>query len=319
MVDRNYSPSKRKRDTPPTSPESSPSKTFVPATPSPMRLSTNIPGAFVSVDDAPHGSPRTKVAYNFQGLRLDGGDEISKFDLRKEYDTNERMDFQRDDAAIRKRMKLLNGGEQEQEKEIPETPRAFTISIGRERTVDPIIPEKANQIVLHNDLDPVIFKGSAHRVERAALPRTYPSVNRLAESSSRIPPKKRMGTPPLFGAADASLAPEASTIVDPDRAALTWHDDEITGHNPNDPEDDGEGINGIGFKPTAAIAYARTAKRRQQMEAYKSREAKEAREKRSERRRANEAASQATSREEAETARRVRFLEAEIKSIISIP
>lgn len=73
--------------------------------------------------------------------------------------------------------------------------------------------------------------------------------------------------------------------MDPERAAQTWHDDEITGHDPTDPDDDGEGINGIGFKPTAAEAYARTQKRKMQMEQYRTREAREARARRSERRR----------------------------------
>lgn len=107
----------------------------------------------------------------------------------------------------------------------------------------------------------------------------------------------------------------AGRVVDEERAALTWHDDEITGHNPDDPDDDGEGINGIGFKPTPAIAYARTEKRRQQMLEYKNREAREARAKRSERRRVSEVSK--SSREEEETARRVRFLEAEVKSILT--
>ena len=64
-----------------------------------------------------------------------------------------------------------------------------------------------------------------------------------------------------------------------------WHESEITGHDPDDPTDDGEGINGIGFKPTPAIAYARSQKRKQQLAEYRSREAKEARQRRSERRR----------------------------------
>jgi len=98
--------------------------------------------------------------------------------------------------------------------------------------------------------------------------------------------------------------------VDPERAALTWHDDEITGHNPNDPDDDGEGINGIGFRPTAAEAYARAQKRRQQMTEYRNREAKEARARRSELRkvRGSVGKGSTSSREEQETARRVRFL-----------
>lgn len=63
-----------------------------------------------------------------------------------------------------------------------------------------------------------------------------------------------------------------------------WHDSEITGHDPDDPSDDGYGINGIGFRPTAAIAWSRSQRRKQQLVEYKSREASEARQQRSERR-----------------------------------
>ena len=66
---------------------------------------------------------------------------------------------------------------------------------------------------------------------------------------------------------------------------LTWHDSEITGHNPTDPNDDGYGINGVGFRPTAAIAWARSQKRKQQVADYRTREAREARARRNERRR----------------------------------
>ncbi|KAF2799487.1 hypothetical protein K505DRAFT_321096 [Melanomma pulvis-pyrius CBS 109.77] len=74
----------------------------------------------------------------------------------------------------------------------------------------------------------------------------------------------------------------------PPRSSLTWQDSEITGHliDPSrDPEDDGTGLNGIGFKPTPALAYARAQRRRQQLMDWRAREAKEARAKRSERRR----------------------------------
>lgn len=74
----------------------------------------------------------------------------------------------------------------------------------------------------------------------------------------------------------------------PPLSALTWKDSEITGHlaDPStDPDDDGTGINGIGFKPTPALAYARSQKRRQQLHDWKARETREARAKRSERRR----------------------------------
>jgi hypothetical protein len=74
----------------------------------------------------------------------------------------------------------------------------------------------------------------------------------------------------------------------PPMSALTWRDSEITGHlvDPStDPDDDGTGLNGIGFKPTPALAYARSQKRRQQLTEWKLRETREARAKRSERRR----------------------------------
>ncbi|KAF2129863.1 hypothetical protein P153DRAFT_225757 [Dothidotthia symphoricarpi CBS 119687] len=74
----------------------------------------------------------------------------------------------------------------------------------------------------------------------------------------------------------------------PSLSALTWQVTEITGHlaDPStDPDDDGTGLNGIGFKPTPAMAYARSQKRRQQLSEWKAREAREARAKRSERRR----------------------------------
>ncbi|CAE7176588.1 hypothetical protein PTTW11_06020 [Pyrenophora teres f. teres] len=95
-------------------------------------------------------------------------------------------------------------------------------------------------------------------------PRT---VNR--SSSSRPRPRTRSPSPPPL-------------------SALTWQDNEITGHLADpatDPDDDGTGLNGIGFKPTPALAYARSQKRRQQLNEWKLREMRDARAKRSERRR----------------------------------
>lgn len=64
-----------------------------------------------------------------------------------------------------------------------------------------------------------------------------------------------------------------------------WRDEEITGHE-LDPsgDDDGEGINGIGFRPTPAMAFVRQQRRRQQVSEWKVREAREARQRRIERR-----------------------------------
>ena len=83
----------------------------------------------------------------------------------------------------------------------------------------------------------------------------------------------------------AQLTTAASaTAIDPLRASLTWQDDEITVYDPNDKDDDGTGVNGIGFKPTPAIAHARALKRRQQLAEYRKREEREARARRSRRR-----------------------------------
>lgn len=280
------------------------------------------------------GSPRTKVAYNFQGLHLDDGKPVSKFEhgprrhnalhalARNAAGDAEPTD---EEEAARKRIKGLNAKTGKVARtEVPETPAGkkdwkenkFTVSFGPERILDPKIADAAAGVVLSNEFDPMVFKGSPilSKTKESGLARAYPSINRLADSKSRT--KKRAGTPPLSAPIDgAKVNEEESKIVDPERAALTWHDDEITGHNPTDPDDDGEGINGIGFRPTAAEAYQRAQKRRQQMAEYRNREARDARKLRSERRRGSEMSK--SSKEEQETARRVRFLEVEARSVAS--
>lgn len=93
----------------------------------------------------------------------------------------------------------------------------------------------------------------------------------------------------------------------PSPKALVWQDSEITGHDidSSTPDDDGEGINGIGFRPTPAMAYMRSKRRKQQVSEWKAREARDARQRRIERRRG---ASGETSREAA-ARRMVRFAE----------
>lgn len=102
----------------------------------------------------------------------------------------------------------------------------------------------------------------------ATAPETAGHGSRLKSRTSQPRQRKKSPSPPL--------------------SVLTWQDSEITGHlagPATDPDDDGTGLNGIGFKPTPAMAYARAQKRRQQVLDWKAREAREARAKRSERRR----------------------------------
>ncbi|KAM3456787.1 hypothetical protein MY3296_001445 [Beauveria thailandica] len=143
-------------------------------------------------------------------------------------------------------------------------------------------------------------------------------------SGSPEPSRKRAGTPPLKLGQGAllhavedgdSYSDDGEThIVDPVRAALTWHEDEITVYDPDDKDDDGTGINGIGFRPTPAIAHARSLKRRQQITEYRKREESEARSRRNQRRREGEVPSGIGKA----SPRKVRFSDAELRNIAVI-
>ncbi|KAK3320308.1 hypothetical protein B0T19DRAFT_285552 [Cercophora scortea] len=138
--------------------------------------------------------------------------------------------------------------------------------------------------------------------------------------------RKRAGTPPHISKANrpsisssSSSSPDSDSsdepiVTDPLRASLTWHDDEITIYDPDDSEDDGTGINGIGFKPTPAIAHARTVRRRQQLAEYRKREEREARAKRSLRRRGSPVPGLVELKGKVER-RRVRFMESSTQLI----
>jgi hypothetical protein len=293
-ADPTLSTPKRKRSLPPTAARKG----------SPSILTTNLASATLPDEDGASGSPRTRVAYRFQGLDLEGS-AITKLDLKDSSQAGSAVD---EDDLLRKRPRILES----EGFEIPETPQGLEASFGS----DGLEPSQNFQGSLqkNDEPGPVVFKGLGDhaRSSTSKLSRSYPSINRLADSKSRG--RKRLSSPPLSSTVDASLLDKEDMFVDPDRAALTWHDDEITGHDPSDPEDDGEGINGIGFKPTPAEARARAERRRQQMAEYKSREMKEARAKRSERRRGG--ASMTTGSKE-EAARRVRFSEAEANIMIT--
>ncbi|KKK15403.1 hypothetical protein ARAM_002778 [Aspergillus rambellii] len=114
--------------------------------------------------------------------------------------------------------------------------------------------------------------------------RNIKSPSKSPKKPSSSPRKKRIAPVPIkMRSARRSPPPPRIEAENP----FTWNDSEITGHNPTDPTDDGYGINGIGFKPTAAIAWARSQKRQKQVAEWKNREAREARERRRERRDGN--------------------------------
>ncbi|KAF1984072.1 hypothetical protein K402DRAFT_396005 [Aulographum hederae CBS 113979] len=81
--------------------------------------------------------------------------------------------------------------------------------------------------------------------------------------------------------ADTDTATSTSTFpFDFDISSSFWQDSEITGHLFTDPDDDGYGMNGIGFKATPALAWARSQRRRQQVQEWRAREAREERRRR---------------------------------------
>ncbi|KAL6703476.1 hypothetical protein ACN47E_009650 [Coniothyrium glycines] len=149
---------------------------------------------------------------------------------------------------------LLVGESSEHVREIPETPQMV------QPRILPDIASFAQTTTFESS--PVVAPPYKGDISMHLDPRTH------HPSSSHHLPQTRSSSPPL--------------------SALTWKDSEITGHlaDPSiDPDDDGTGINGIGFRPTPALAYARSQKRRQQINEWKARETREARAKRSERRR----------------------------------
>ncbi|KAL5000216.1 hypothetical protein BDV10DRAFT_162900 [Aspergillus recurvatus] len=122
----------------------------------------------------------------------------------------------------------------------------------------------------------------------AASAESPPEIPETPVNTSRQPstsPRKRRNAPVSAKLRSPNRSPTLPGAEVED--LLTWSDSEITGHNPTDPDDDGYGINGIGFKPTAAIAWARSQRRKKQVAEWKNREAREARERRRERRVAN--------------------------------
>ncbi|KAI0534722.1 hypothetical protein GGR58DRAFT_44085 [Xylaria digitata] len=183
-------------------------------------------------------------------------------------------------------------------------PKTFELDISSPEPTINAVPEETSEFTVQTlpsrdlenrplsaSVDPKIT-GALEIGKSGNLQKSYPSINRLADSKSRC--RKRAGTPPLSsrrkGSAQSQLGKqdeeeEEPVVVDPVRAALTWREDEITVYDPEDKDDDGTGINGIGFKPTAAVAYQRAQKRRQQLAEYKKREESEARARRNQRRR----------------------------------
>jgi hypothetical protein len=270
-------------------------------------------------------SPRSRVARRFQGLVLESGvrgvlparssRSMSPKPILASID--DAMQDQGVEEGSRKRMKV-------QDVEMPDSVGDSEATVVEFRTTTLRFAPKSSSPDL---AEPPGQTATIPELETTSQPNTtglagqkpLPPLPKTADP----PRRKRSGTPPLSSrtkpscsnSRDSSEEPER-VITDPVRASLTWHEDEITVYDENDPDDDGTGINGIGFKPTPAIAYARTVKRKKQLAEYRKREEREARAKRSMRRRTgvSPAPGPVNMKEKVEE-RRVRFLEAAIQMI----
>ncbi|PLN83346.1 hypothetical protein BDW42DRAFT_165245 [Aspergillus taichungensis] len=117
---------------------------------------------------------------------------------------------------------------------------------------------------------------------RKSSPSVTPSPKKKPTSSPRKKRNQKRNPPSTSHQRNRRSPPPSTSSAAED--PLTWRDSEITGHDQTDPTDDGYGINGVGFKPTAAMAWMRSQKRRKQVAEWKNREARDERERRIDRR-----------------------------------
>ncbi|MCJ1337142.1 hypothetical protein MMC09_002421 [Bachmanniomyces sp. S44760] len=228
-----------------------------------VRLKTDLPIHQVSARDS---SPRTGVARQLQGL-----------DLRtEELPSISKLDFNE-----------IRGVGEESSDTVPseelggQVVRGCELSLGQPVQLPPPDQDDVKNRDQFKDQGSADAPLSSARFSRPSSPiadclPSPKSIRPPATTTPHSPPK----TPPL-----PPLEAHAPCYPSPPPTSLIWLDSEITGHEPTDPSDDGYGINGIGFRPTPALAYQRAQKRKQQVKEWKEREGREARGRRIERRR----------------------------------
>ncbi|KAK0612748.1 Synapse-associated protein of 47 kDa [Lasiodiplodia hormozganensis] len=229
-------------------------------------------------------SPRSRVASQFERLQLHkgsgGGGALPAIDFgsgdagaiatKKAKHSAHFVDQQLHEGGNRSSNPHKPSTPSQPVLEIAETPQHQRVSFATTTTIDdggmqssPPPPSSSPSVKLF--LSTRRPNPKLHRRSPSPSIRTYATSSSSSTSASSLP----------------SAPPPPS-----DQAALTWQDSEITGHEiDREQDDDGYGINGLGFRPTHAVAQHRALKRRQQILEWRAREAREARQKRSERRR----------------------------------
>ncbi|MCJ1449539.1 MAG: hypothetical protein MMC23_010059 [Stictis urceolatum] len=267
----------------------------------PLHLRTELPCS--EVHDS---SPRTKMSNQLQTLNIRSDVQVSQLSFRH--------------RTLHSRVKSPTGSEVDQSQLLePEN------NAGLVRLFGPSAPTfEIPKAAMNSSPDQHSITSAADLVPLG--PSSTPSTPELRPTASPRSAPRTISPLTTNGKADGDLPSSPTTIShnvlpaapscrSPSPAVtspscLVWKDDEITGHKASDPQDDGYGINGIGFRPTPAMAQARHMKRKRQVAGWRSREAREARISRAERRsgRGTDMNTGFGTRNE-EQSRRVRFLE----------
>lgn len=253
-------------------------------------------------------SPRTKVAERFKGLEVQdvsanhGGLGESPSPRKK----IKFADVDGDDVSTPP--KPLSSQAQSRELEVPDSKGPNSLEMAHQTTISAMDLGVMREIEMDSPSPspappppnprrtftkvPSLRKESSYLSTRESPPSSQDQVQAQLPTSS--PPQKRRLSSPTLETMALDPTPLA---VSNDATSLTWSWSEITGHDidTSNHDDDGEGINGIGFKPTPAMAAARKLKRKKQVEEWKTREAREARQRRAEERRRREGVGGSTS------------------------
>ena len=209
-------------------------------------------------------SPRARVAHQLSELQIqsgDGGLKVGRLDWRRRPQQQQRPRQQQDET------RPIDGDNDKAPTE-------------RERTdYKSILPAQDHEEVKDAKEEASDAGTQTKRVK--VVPSGGPMAESPPEDSALLEPRPDDSA---VLTAEPAYVPVAIRSSPPP----TWQPHEITGHLAADPDDDGEGVNGIGFRPTPALAWARTERRKAQVQEYKSREAREARRLRSEKRRGHD-------------------------------
>lgn len=236
-------------------------------------------------------SPRTVVAERLSDLRLNGPLSVLQFNGLV-------SNAQPEDEQSHKKIKITSEDGVAMDAETEQDKSRIPLDEGTEEliTVKPHerslkSPPPSTKPNLEIEESPVQddMPESQPDVDQASTLHPSASATHVSTTRKRSPslPIRLSPTQPLLQEEISVIVPAPASKPSQPRKPLK-RSAEDTNHeaddNVLDPDDDGTGINGIGFRPTPAEAWARAQRRKKQLSEWRVRENKEARERRSERR-----------------------------------